>query len=262
MTEAISRKERRRLEREARAAAGFQPPSPPKPTLKPVKPITINQSKIFKAFSGGKHLLIHGYAGTGKSFLAIYLALRAIEEGQYKKLIIIRSTVPSRTQGFLPGTEEEKAAVYESPYRSIVDDLYGRSGSYNRMKEAKVIEFMSTSFLRGNTLDNAVILIDEVQNLNDGEANTVMTRPGENVRVVICGDFRQNDLATKKDESCIQPLLKTIGKMGSFHSVEMQIDDIVRSDFVREWIIAREHLNEKTSIHLPSHVLSSISLAG
>lgn len=238
-----TRKERRRLLREQRAAAGFpkQPQVPPPLSLATIRPMTINQNRVFKEFNRGQHLVLHGYAGTGKSFLSLYLALNeVVGKGTYKRVIVVRSAVPSRTQGFLPGTEEEKAAVYESAYISIVDDLFKKHGSYNRLKDQKAIEFTTTSYLRGLTIDDAIIIIDEVQNMIDGEINTVMTRVGQNARVVICGDFRQNDLVSKREESCIRSLMDTVNRMPSFSVIEMTHDDIVRSGLVREWIIARE----------------------
>lgn len=236
-----SRKERRQALREQRAREGFAPPAPKPPSLTTIKPMTINQSRVFKEFFKGQHLLIHGYAGTGKSFLSLYLALHEVMNlKSARRVIIVRSAVPSRTQGFLPGTEEEKAAVYEIAYSAIVDDLFGKAGSYNRLKDQKTIEFTTTSFLRGLTIDDAIIIIDEVQNMVDGEINTVMTRVGQNSRVLVCGDFRQNDLANKREESCIRSLMDTIQRMESFSVIEMTHDDIVRSGLVKEWILARE----------------------
>lgn len=236
-----SRKERRQALREQRAREGFAPPQPKPPSLTTIKPMTLNQSKVFKEFFKGQHLLIHGYAGTGKSFLSLYLALHEVVNlKSAKRVIIVRSAVPSRTQGFLPGTEQEKAAVYEIAYSAIVDDLFDKAGSYNRLKDQKTIEFTTTSFLRGLTIDDAIIIIDEVQNMVDGEINTVMTRVGQNSRVIVCGDFRQNDLANKREESCIRSLMDTIRRMASFSVIEMTHDDIVRSGLVKEWILARE----------------------
>ena len=235
------RKERRQALREQRAREGFAPPAPKPPSLSIIKPMTINQSRVFKEFYKGQHLLLHGYAGTGKSFLSLYLALHEVVDlKSAKRVIIVRSAVPSRTQGFLPGTEQEKAAVYEIAYAAIVDDLFSRAGTYNRLKDQKVVEFTTTSFLRGLTIDDAIIIIDEVQNMVDGEINTVMTRVGQNTRVIICGDFRQNDLTNKREESCIQSLMTTIRRMDSFSTIEMTHDDIVRSGLVKEWILARE----------------------
>jgi phosphate starvation-inducible protein PhoH and related proteins len=237
-----SRKERKRLERAKRASVGWEQKAPPPPAmnLKTIKPMTRNQNKCFGAIGSGKHLLISGYAGTGKSFIGTYLALRDIEEGApQERLIIVRSAVQARNQGFLPGTDVEKAAIFEAPYRSIVDDLYGKEGAYNRLKDTKVIEFMTTSFLRGITLSKAFILFDEVQNATDEEINAVITRAGEETRVILCGDRRQNDLEMKKEFSGMGKLLDTVNRMESFEVVDMQPHDIVRSGLVKEWILAR-----------------------
>jgi predicted ribonuclease YlaK len=210
-------------------------------SLQSIRPLTINQNRVFKEWSKRQHMLLHGWAGTGKSYVGAYLGLREVEkENAIEKLVIIRSAVPSRKQGFLPGTEEEKAAVFETPYRTIVDELHGKAGAYNRLKETKTIEFETTSYLRGITISNSVVLVDEVQNLDDGEINTVMTRIGENTRVILCGDTAQNDLRRyKTEQSCIGSLLETVERMPSFSIVELGINDIVRSGLVKEWILAR-----------------------
>ena len=242
MSTQLSRKERKRLERAKRASAGWEdkPAPPPKPNLKTIKPITRNQAKCFAVWGSGRNLFITGYAGTGKSYVGAYLALRDIEAGAPQtRLVIVRSAVQARNQGFLPGTDQEKAAVFESPYRAIVDDLYGRDGHYNRLKDTKQIEFVTTSFLRGTTIPRSILLVDEVQNMTDEEINAVMTRPGEETRVILCGDFRQNDLDMKREHSCMGRLLDTVSKMPSFEIVDMQPQDIVRSGLVKEWILAR-----------------------
>jgi phosphate starvation-inducible protein PhoH len=223
-----------------RQAAGDNRPAPLQ--LKSINPITKNQSGAFKAYFSGANLLLHGYAGTGKTFQALYLALNDVmTQEDLDRVVIVRSAVPSRAQGFLPGDEAEKYAIYESAYRDIVGDLFGRASAYNVLKDAKIIDFRTTSYLRGITLDHAVIVIDEVQNMTDGEINTIMTRVGEGSRVIICGDFRQNDLENKRyEESGIYELLDTIGRMKSFETVEFGIQDIVRSGLVKEWIVARE----------------------
>lgn len=208
-------------------------------SLRAVKPITINQSKVFKAWLNGQHLLINGCAGTGKSFLGCYLGLNEVDLKAQSQLMILRSQVPARNPGFLPGNEQEKAMVYETPYREIVDELYGKGGAYNRMKDTKVVEFETTSFLRGRTIDNSVLLIDEVQNMTFDEIDTALTRVGENTRVIICGDSRfQNDL--KKEPSGIGRLLSIVSRMPDFSVVTMTEEDIVRSGFVKDWIVARE----------------------
>lgn len=206
--------------------------------LKAVKPITINQNKVFKEWARGNNLLINGCAGTGKSFLGCYLGLNEVDMKAQSQLVIVRSQVPSRNPGFLPGNELEKAAVYETPYRAIVDDLHNKVGAYNRLKDTKIIEFETTSFLRGVTIDHSILLVDEVQNMTFEEIDTVATRVGENTRVIFCGDSGyQQDL--KKETSGMRRLLDVVERMPDFSTVTMTPDDIVRSGFVKDWIIAR-----------------------
>ena len=212
------------------------PPSPLQLSI--IKPKTINQKKIFDYYNAEKHLFVHGSPGTGKTFLSIYLALNSIEKEEYHKLVIVRSAVPSRKQGFLPGNENEKNEIFELPYISIVDDLFRKRGSYKTLKMNDKINFLSTSYLRGITIDDSVILIDEVQNLNFMELHTIITRIGQNCRVILCGDEFQNDLAYLHEDSCINKLLNVIDRMPSFMKVEMSVNDICRNPLVKEWILA------------------------
>lgn len=213
-------------------------PATPYYQLQAVKPITINQNKVFKSWMSGRHVLINGVAGTGKSFLGCYLGLQEVDLKAQSQLVILRSQVPARNPGFLPGNELEKAAVYEKPYVDIVDDLYRKAGAYNRMKDTKVLDFETTSFLRGRTIDNSVLLVDEAQNMTFDEIDTAMTRVGQNTRVIICGDSKfQNDL--KKEPSGFERAMEIVQKMPDFDIVTMTEDDIVRSGFVKDWIIAR-----------------------
>jgi len=242
-----SRKERRRARR-----GGKRNPNnnnnQPQPTkvnlvLKTVNPLTKNQDIAFKAYRE-KHLLLHGYAGTGKSFLALYFALNDVLNNQlYDKVIIIKSAVQSRNQGHMPGNQEQKQAVFEAPYHSICSDLFGRGDAYDVLKQKRIVEFTTTSFLRGETLNNAVVILEEVQNMNDTEINTCVTRLGENSKLIINGDFRQNDLANRRnEESGIGKLLEVVDYMGCFTKIEMQIEDIVRSKLVKDWIVARSRI--------------------
>jgi phosphate starvation-inducible PhoH-like protein len=211
--------------------------------LKDFAPLTENQAIARNDFEDGKNLLLTGYAGTGKTYIALHLGLQAIHSGDQKHIGIYRSAVASRDIGFLPGTEEEKMAVYEPPYRAIVNQILGRSDAYDILKTKGLIKFESTSFLRGKTFDNTYIVIDEAQNLDDGEINTVMTRIGKNTRVAICGDIRQTDLAYHK--SGIAFLQKALKRMPKYFSiVEMEADDIVRSGIVKDWILAVEAIKE------------------
>ena len=209
-------------------------------TLTQIKPKTINQQKIFDAYDDDKHLFIHGLPGTGKTFIGSYLALDSIlNEEEYDKLIIVRSTVPSRKQGFLPGNEDDKNEVYEIPHIAVVNELFRKPDAYKMLKMRDKVKFLSTSYLRGMTLDNCVILIDEVQNMTFMEIHTIITRAGENCRIIICGDEFQNDLENQNEDSCIDKLHRIMDNMKSFKKIEMGINDICRNSLVKEWIIAQ-----------------------
>jgi phosphate starvation-inducible PhoH-like protein len=214
--------------------------------IKTVTPLTDNQENAFHVNGSGNNLVLYGVAGTGKTFLASYFALSDLISGMAKKIIIVRSAVTTRDQGFLPGTLQEKMALYEAPYREIYAELCnGRRDVYDLLKKRDYLEFMSTSFIRGVTFDNAIIIVDEVQNLTDHEINSVLTRVGKNTRVILCGDTRQNDLkmtGKKNQETGMHNLLQIARAMASFSMIEFGVDDIVRSGFVKEYIIARINL--------------------
>lgn len=211
-------------------------------TLRQIKPKTFAQQQVFESFYEN-HLLLHGVAGTGKTFLSIYLALKEILEYQkYRKIIIIRSAVQTRDQGFMPGNHDEKMSYYEQPYRDIVNDLCGRGDAYDILKNRGSIEFMSTSFIRGITIENAIVLVDEIQNMTFGEIDSVCTRVGEGTKIAFCGDFRQSDLKKSSERSGITDFMKVIDKMSGIEHIEFQIVDIVRSGFVKQYIINKTEL--------------------
>lgn len=212
-----------------------------------VNPKTKNQNIVFNSYQNkDKNVLLHGTAGTGKTFISIFLALDHILGGtgsEFKKLYIVRSLVPGRDSGFLPGNLKEKAKVYEAPYVTICSELFGRADAYDILKQKGIIEFVTTSYLRGTTFRDCIVLIDEFQNMNSQEMGTVITRMGENCRVLISGDTRQDDLTGKKREvSAGRDTIKIIERMDSFEVVRFEVDDIVRGDIVRQWIIAKEDL--------------------
>ena len=211
--------------------------------IKPVQALTENQKNMFIQYYQGDSVLGYGSAGTGKTFLASYLALSDVVDHTkpQDKIVVVRSAVQARDIGFMPGTEEEKNQYFEAPYMRIFQELCGRASTYKDMKAAGLIEFVTTTFIRGVTWDNAIIIVDEIQNLNADEINTVMTRVGRDSRVILCGDTKQNDLKKKaSDASGLGQLLKIIPHMKNFSSVQFTHDDIVRSSFVKEWIIASE----------------------
>lgn len=209
--------------------------------LKAVRPLTNTQDEMFHAWINGGNICAHGFAGTGKTFLALYLALNELfrDSSPYKKIKIVRSAVPTRDLGFLPGNTEEKLAAYESPYRDILANLVGRYATYDDMKAARIIEFVPTSFLRGLTWDNCIVILDEAQSMTFHEISTTLTRVGDNSRILILGDVTQNDLIYKKnDVSGFAQALNIIKYMSEFINIDFKEEDIVRSSFVKSWILA------------------------
>jgi phosphate starvation-inducible protein PhoH len=215
--------------------------------LKQINPLTDNQRNAFAAYEDGQHLLLAGTAGTGKSFLGIYLALNDIIHNETEqKLVIVRSVVPTRDVGFLPGSAKDKAAVYEAPYAAIFSELFSRGDAYEYCAKKDIVTFMTSSFIRGITINNAIIVIDEMQNMTPGELHSIFTRVGKNCRVVFAGDLKQNDLTTKKyEQSGFKDFFAILNNMKSFTTIEFTSQDIVRSGLVREYILTRERLEDK-----------------
>lgn len=214
--------------------------------IKEIIPLTDSQEKVYDCFEDGKNIVLHGLAGTGKSYISLYLALDEIlnaEQSDYKKVLIIRSVVPSRDIGYLPGSMKDKIKVYEAPYENICNDLFNDGNAYQVLKSKQIVEFQSTSFMRGLTFDNCIIIIDEIQNMTAMELHTVLTRIGKNSRFMMCGDYRQGDLSDKKGEqSGLKQILQVLNKINSVDVVEFGVDDIVRSGFVKEYILARHRV--------------------
>jgi predicted ribonuclease YlaK len=211
-----------------------------------ILPKTNNQLKVFEAYSSGLNIVMAGSAGSGKTFLSLYLALRDVFDAStaYEKVTIVRSTVPTRNQGFLPGDIDEKTQVYELPYKSIVKQLINSSITgdiYEKLKSQGSIEFISTSYVRGITIDNAVIVVDEFSNLSSHELDSIITRAGENCRIVFAGDTKQSDLMNDKYEHV--NFLKILQSMKSFGIVNFGVEDIVRSGLVKEYLIAKDKLD-------------------
>ena len=217
--------------------------------MKRVNPLTENQHKTFDSYEEGKNLLLVGSAGTGKTYVALYLALKDVmAKNKYKQVIIVRSTVQSREQGHMPGDEKQKAAHFEAPYVDIVNDLFERGDGYQIMKQKNMIKFMSTSFIRGLTFDSALIIVDECQSCNYHELDTIMTRAGNDSRIIFCGDMKQDDLKVgsrnRYDVSGLRDLIRVSKEIDSFDIVEFGLEDIVRSGLVKEYLIAKEKVLE------------------
>ena len=214
----------------------------------PVEPLTPNQERIFKAWDEGKHLFIYGCAGTGKTFCALYKALYDSLKSTpaYERVYLVRSLVATREIGFLPGDHEDKSSLYQIPYKNMVKYMFEMGNDndfemlYGQLKAQESIKFWSTSFLRGVTLDNSVIIIDEMQNLNFHELDSIITRVGENSRIVFCGDAMQTDLVKDREKNGIHDFMRILELMpDDFEMVEMGIDDICRSGLVRNYLLAK-----------------------
>ena len=209
--------------------------------LKNIVPKTINQEKAFDLYNKDYNLLLHGLAGTGKTYISLYLALSDIINGytDHTNLTLVRSVVPTRDMGFLPGTEKEKSKVYEAPYMNICNDIFGRGDAYDILKGKNIIKFVTTSYIRGITLDDSIVLVDEAQNLNFHELDSIITRLGDNSRIMFCGDFRQSDLIRDDERKGLLTFMRILATIDEFKTVEFVENDIVRSKLVKEYIISK-----------------------
>ena len=210
-------------------------------SLGQLKPQTKKQESAFAAFDVGKHLLMVGPAGVGKTIIALYLALNEVIARRASRLIIVRSVLPSRDIGFMPGNLNEKAALYEAPYADACSFLYGRDDAYQCLKSCYV-EFMTTSFARGVTLRDAIVFIDEAQNMLFHEMDTMITRTGENTRLIVCGDANQTDLVRAEEQRGFTEFCSVLRDMDSFSDVVFDINDVQRSDLVKEYLKTRNRV--------------------
>lgn len=205
-------------------------------------PLTETQKVARESWKDGDHLVLSGSAGTGKTFTALYLALQDVldKNTPWETVHIIRSVVPTREVGFLPGTAEEKLLPFITPYISICDDLFDTSGAYQQLIEQRSVEFHSTSFIRGTTFDNAIIIVDEMQNLTFHELDSVITRVGLDSRIIFSGDYYQSDFVKQGDKNGLKEFISIIEIMRNFSIIEFGWKDIIRSDFVRDYIMTKE----------------------
>ena len=212
--------------------------------LTEIEPFTTNQELAFQAWDDGYNLVLAGCAGTGKTFLAMYFALEDVLDPDtfYDEVVIVRSMVPTRDMGFLPGTKQEKEEAYTAPYLAICEQLFEDRNSYNKATIQNKIRFESTSFIRGTTWDNCIIVVDEMQNLNFHELDSVITRVGENTKIIFCGDYRQSDFKFDDEKQGIHKFLAICEQLRKFKVITFDWEDIVRSDFVRDYLMTKEML--------------------
>ena len=215
-----------------------------------VEPITDNQKLVFNSYKKGQNQFLYGCAGTGKTFVTLYLAMNEVlrHDTPYDRVVMVRSLIPTREIGFLPGDEEDKAALYQVPYSNMVQFMFKQPNEqafsmlYDRLKTQGSFYFLSTSFLRGLTFDNSIIIVDECQNLNFHELDTIVTRVGQDSKIMFCGDFMQTDLSKVNERNGLHDFLRILEEMEEFNCLEFNIGDIVRSGFVRNYLIQKTKL--------------------
>ena len=216
-----------------------------------IEPLTDNQGILFDAYKKEKNIVAYGAAGTGKTFITLYNAMKEVldQYSPFEKIYVVRSLVATREIGFLPGTHEDKADIYQIPYKNMVKYMFEMPSDadfemlYANLKAQETIRFWSTSFLRGTTLDNAIIIVDEFQNLNFHELDSIITRVGENSKIMFCGDARQSDLNRANERNGIVDFISILRTMESFECIEFGIEDVVRSGLVKEYLTAKMELN-------------------
>ena len=215
-----------------------------------IEPVTDNQKVVFESYKKGQNQFLYGCAGTGKTFVTLYLAMQEVlrNDTPYDRVVMVRSLIPTREIGFLPGDEEDKAALYQVPYSNMVQFMFKQPNEqafsmlYDRLKTQGSFYFLSTSFLRGLTFDNSIIIVDECQNLNFHELDTIVTRVGQDSKIMFCGDFMQTDLSKVNERNGLHDFLRILEEMEEFNCLEFNIGDIVRSGFVRNYLIQKTKL--------------------
>ena len=218
--------------------------------LTKIEPVTDNQKIVFESYKKGNNQFLYGCAGTGKTFITLYLAMNEVlrQDTPYDRVVMVRSLIPTREIGFLPGDEEDKAALYQVPYSNMVQYMFKQPNEqafsmlYDRLKTQGSFYFLSTSFLRGLTFDNSIIIVDECQNLNFHELDTIVTRVGQDSKIMFCGDFMQTDLSKTSERNGLFDFLRILEEMKEFNCLEFNIGDIVRSGFVRNYLIQKTKL--------------------
>ena len=219
--------------------------------LRDIEPLTENQQKLFESYSNNKNIIAYGAAGTGKTFITLFNALNDVLDTStpYEKIYIVRSLVSTREIGFLPGDHEDKSFLYQIPYKNMVKYMFELPSAadfemlYGNLKAQETISFWSTSFIRGTTFDRAIIIVDEFQNLNFHELDSIMTRVGENTKIMFCGDATQSDLIKQNERNGIVDFMRVLRLMSSVDIIEFGVEDIVRSGLVKEFILAKMELN-------------------
>lgn len=220
--------------------------------MRDIKPITDSQIEAYEQWDRGRNLILSGAAGSGKTFIALYLALQELIKNRKKRLVILRSVVPTRDIGFLPGTQEEKEAAYLTPYIGVISEIFKNNPTlFTSFLKNGTIEFLTTSYIRGITLKDAIVVVDEFQNCNFHELDSIITRIGKGSRVIFSGDYYQSDFTNRKEKEGIGEFLKIIESLKHFKKIEFTWKDCVRSGMVRDYLMTKEKMIEDNAINIP-----------
>jgi len=220
--------------------------------MRDIKPITDSQIEAYEQWEKGRNLILSGAAGSGKTFIALYLALQELIKNRKKRLVILRSVVPTRDIGFLPGTQEEKEAAYLTPYIGVISEIFKNNPTlFTSFLKNGTIEFLTTSYIRGITLKDAIVVVDEFQNCNFHELDSIITRIGKGSRVIFSGDYYQSDFTNRKEKEGIGEFLKIIESLKHFKKIEFTWKDCVRSGMVRDYLMTKEKMIEDNAINIP-----------
>ena len=215
--------------------------------MRDIEPLTDNQKSLFEAYAKDQNLVAYGVAGTGKTFITLYNALKDVLDPStpYEKVYIVRSLVATREIGFLPGDHDDKSYLYQIPYKHMVKYMFEMPSDadfnmlYGNLKAQDTIDFWSTSFIRGTTFDKTIVIVDEFQNLNYHELDSIMTRVGAQSKIMFCGDASQSDLIKTNERNGIIDFMQILRIMSSVDVIEFGVEDIVRSGLVKEYILAK-----------------------
>ncbi len=220
--------------------------------MRDIRPITDSQIEAYEQWDKGRNLILSGAAGSGKTFIALYLALQELIKNRKKRLVILRSVVPTRDIGFLPGTQEEKEAAYLTPYIGVISEIFKNNPTlFTSFLKNGTIEFLTTSYIRGITLKDAIVVVDEFQNCNFHELDSIITRIGKGSRVIFSGDYYQSDFTNRKEKEGIGEFLKIIESLKHFKKIEFTWKDCVRSGMVRDYLMTKEKMIENNAINIP-----------
>jgi phosphate starvation-inducible PhoH-like protein len=200
-----------------------------------VKGLTEGQQDYLDAINENVVTLCSGLAGTGKTYIAVVRAVELLQEGQYKRIVIARPAVEcGKSLGFLPGNEDEKVAPYMRPIKDILHELIDAKQLEEYIKN-ETIEFCALTYMRGRTLNNCIMILDEAQNATWEELMMFLTRIGKNSKIIISGDETQEDVFHKALAQCLckfdtKPYIREI------EVIYLDVEDIVRNGLIRKII--------------------------